>query len=1331
MVSNSNADVLMLFGVEGGSDVTVKGSGKDMYDDIKEIVKKIQDDITKQLRFEASTDSLKALREQVETALSEAVNSIKGTPVELTFSFDQKSIDAAFAKVKKEMKEQQITVSAMPKEKKESKRAASDSVGSISKGTSEAKQKIEEVSKAAESASQEAQQAIKKETDAIQTEVAVQEELNKEIEKGLTLRERTLRISSSVSETPNGKVYTTTSRGLETGRIYTDTTKTIVDKEGIEQVIESFKFTNAQVNSALDNAQTKIVSLQKSMHSLYDMSDNKDFAHSLQAPITESINDVEDLINAISKAANHGYFGDLKELGFTDVKSAQDALQERIKNVNSQISNSKKLIQDNNNTLQKSIGLLDSIENEFNDILTDYNKMSSDDASGIGKKFEGDFKKAQSNFAVLSETARQALQSGDLNTFELVYQRMQEFVTDTGNDIQRINGYIKESQADWDQTSDSIRAARDQITGLSESIGKDGSLTLSDKFGITAQARKDLSGTIKHYQDLAAVLLDISEIGNSDPKWTEKNFDKLKKLGYNSVEEGYNALKLGVIEVDNQIKKSSKDISDNEKYWAKNQETVLKYADTLKKVSDETNKISPRNDDNVSKGIQNEITKLEDRANRLLTILSQLSNATRKTDQTKALNKLKDEFRVDTFEEGARLLTGYMSTITDKTHEANQAVSEFNREWDKSANSVQRLQEKFVDINRDLNKLKDIDVDNVASKLHSDISQAAVEAEQLAMALIEAANTGNTEHLQELGYESFEEGYRQLKIDLADIDDKMREANQAVAENERGWDKAANSVQKIRDGFLEIDRSFEKLKASDKNNVASELREDIDSAIGKAKELANALVLAAGGDESALSALGIKTFEEGYDKLRVSISDINDKMREANQAVANYDRSLNNLAQTQARVAEYTKEFTNLSSMQYNTSSPAYQALVNQQNLISKLSQAVAKGKDSFNASELDVSGINTYEQAVQMLTSELNKAEAALKEFKSTASNITDDAARLKLEEYTRVLNDLRNAPGGVGYAKAIESSIIPSDLQNDVQILQYVKEHYNEITEAIRSATNETARLNKQHREEENVMTQRNKIYQEADNYYKKYQSGIKANITLNQRWLDLINKINSGGFGTDNESARRALAELQTATKEANAETMSLWGSLKKLFTDHFGSVSATAFIGTLRNVMRMAYQNVLDIDKAMTELKKVTNETESTYEKFMGTAADLATKVGGTIADTISSTADFARLGFSLEQSTALSEAAMVYKNVGDGLDDINEASESIISTIKAFSDIDAKDAMSIIDKFNEVGKISVELPTPRLIQNKWQITISVKVQRWMRPRKECRMVRHYP
>ena len=56
---------------------------------------------------------------------------------------------------------------------------------------------------------------------------------------------------------------------------------------------------------------------------------------------------------------------------------------------------------------------------------------------------------------------------------------------------------------------------------------------------------------------------------------------------------------------------------------------------------------------------------------------------------------------------------------------------------------------------------------------------------------------------------------------------------------------------------------------------------------------------------------------------------------------------------------------------------------------------------------------------------------------------------------------------------------------------------------------------------------------------------------------------------------------------------------------------------------------------------------------------------------------------------LQEATDLSNAAITYKTVGDGIEDINAASESIISTMKAFG-IEAEDSMRIVDKFNEVG-----------------------------------------
>lgn len=112
-------------------------------------------------------------------------------------------------------------------------------------------------------------------------------------------------------------------------------------------------------------------------------------------------------------------------------------------------------------------------------------------------------------------------------------------------------------------------------------------------------------------------------------------------------------------------------------------------------------------------------------------------------------------------------------------------------------------------------------------------------------------------------------------------------------------------------------------------------------------------------------------------------------------------------------------------------------------------------------------------------------------------------------------------------------------------------------------------------------------------------------------------------------------------------------------------------------------------VKDIDAAMTELRKVTDETEESYANFLQTASPKAGKIGSTIKDLTTVTSDFARLGYNIEEASMLAETALIYENVGDGFSSVQEASESVISTMMAFG-IATNDTMSIVDKFNEVG-----------------------------------------
>ncbi|MBQ8559400.1 MAG: phage tail tape measure protein [Tyzzerella sp.] len=142
----------------------------------------------------------------------------------------------------------------------------------------------------------------------------------------------------------------------------------------------------------------------------------------------------------------------------------------------------------------------------------------------------------------------------------------------------------------------------------------------------------------------------------------------------------------------------------------------------------------------------------------------------------------------------------------------------------------------------------------------------------------------------------------------------------------------------------------------------------------------------------------------------------------------------------------------------------------------------------------------------------------------------------------------------------------------------------------------------------------------------------------------------------------------------------------GGLANKFTTWFG---LTRIIMAAYRAIRQMVTNVKELDTAMTELKKVTDETNATYNQFLDKASDRAKKLGSTMTDVVSASADFARLGFGLSDAEQLADAAIVYKNVGDGIEDINTASESIIATMQAFG-VEASDVMSIVDKFNAIG-----------------------------------------
>ena len=159
----------------------------------------------------------------------------------------------------------------------------------------------------------------------------------------------------------------------------------------------------------------------------------------------------------------------------------------------------------------------------------------------------------------------------------------------------------------------------------------------------------------------------------------------------------------------------------------------------------------------------------------------------------------------------------------------------------------------------------------------------------------------------------------------------------------------------------------------------------------------------------------------------------------------------------------------------------------------------------------------------------------------------------------------------------------------------------------------------------------------------------------------------------------------------TKESTSLFKGAFDSLKKKSKEILTYMVSMGGLSRVFGQIKQGVQYVKEIDSALTELKKVTDETDETYAKFLKTASAAGAEIGTTISDFTNATADFARLGYSIIEATDLAKAASIYKNVGDGITSVSQASESIISTMKAFG-IEANDAMGIVNRFNEVGKI---------------------------------------
>ena len=203
-----------------------------------------------------------------------------------------------------------------------------------------------------------------------------------------------------------------------------------------------------------------------------------------------------------------------------------------------------------------------------------------------------------------------------------------------------------------------------------------------------------------------------------------------------------------------------------------------------------------------------------------------------------------------------------------------------------------------------------------------------------------------------------------------------------------------------------------------------------------------------------------------------------------------------------------------------------------------------------------------------------------------------------------------------------------------------------------------------------------------------------GTKATIgDFDDYYHTLLFTINNGD-GTVT-SAKATFDKLGASIVSVGGDAEATTGRFKKLMnaigaqTKKLWVYAASRFgIDEIIQQVRKGIEYVREIDKALTELKKVTNETDEAYESFLQNMSKTAGVVGSTVSDLTTMASAWARLGYDIKEAATLAKSTAVLLNVSE-FQDATAASEALISTMQAFQ-YTADQSMHVVDILNEVG-----------------------------------------
>ena len=234
-------------------------------------------------------------------------------------------------------------------------------------------------------------------------------------------------------------------------------------------------------------------------------------------------------------------------------------------------------------------------------------------------------------------------------------------------------------------------------------------------------------------------------------------------------------------------------------------------------------------------------------------------------------------------------------------------------------------------------------------------------------------------------------------------------------------------------------------------------------------------------------------------------------------------------------------------------------------------------------------------------------------------------DAAKQEYARLEALVDIIKNVQKNNGTNK--DTLVKNWAIENKIEDVVNLGDAFDYITRKVVEFRNETSDLKNIKTLEDSVIRGRTVAINLASNLEKYLERNRRVESSeYGPQIRDIIDQLNTDDGWKNYPKIEENVAKLKYFIHDAGLETETLSEKFEKLFGEHLSTALVMGALHQLQQSLQIMFQNVVDIDTAMAELRKVSNMTAQDMANYMEQAADQAARLGVSITSYVSSTAD---------------------------------------------------------------------------------------------------------